>query len=249
MKLSGTMHVHNGVEFDYCFELGIWSMLGCCDEVIVVEAGSTDETPARLKAIAKQDSRLRIISAEWKPEPLDQKTNKDWLRDLMELARSHVSHPFYIHVQADEVLHEDDYGHIRRYAEEGKPRFLTRYNFWGDPQHIAPPGRVCGHWIVRMAPSNTPTPWGNEVIAPSGIGSSARLFHYGFLRRPTSFRKKAEIMSVLFHGGMDPVVIKADEQQDMNVFKEAWPASELREFTERHPKIALPWLRERGYKV
>lgn len=248
MKISGITFIHNGTEHDYCFEESIGSMLGVCDEVVALEASSTDDTLARLKAIADVDPRLKIYPAEWNPAPLNQEAGIDWTKELGEIARTMASHPYIVYLQGDEILHENDYAEIRRCASSMATYFSPRYNFWMDPRHLIPHGRVCGHWIARLAPRECPVLWGSESLdttdaKPSNVG----IYHYGFLRKPEAFRKKAEIMLPAFCGSMDQRVYEV-EKEGIKAFRQYWPAEEDLPFKGTHPAAAHQWLTERGYE-
>lgn len=245
MKISGITFIHNGVEFDYCFEEAIRSMLPVCDEVVVVEAESTDETREVLESI--DDPKIRIIEAPWKPAPLNSETNTDWTKDLGEIARLAAIHPYVVYVQGDEVLHEKDYGKIRDHANSMRPYFVHRYNFWMDTHRLIPHGKCCGHWVCRLAPRNTKVFYGSESLDPTHAhGTDIGLYHYGFLRKITPFRKKAEIMLPNFCGSMDPRIYQA-EKEGIQSFRQYWPAHEDIPFAGTHPAAAHQWLKERGY--
>ena len=245
--ISGITFIHNGVSHDYCFEESIRSMLGVCNEVICVEASSTDETRARLDALQQADPRLHIFSAPWSPAPLVQATQTDWTMDLGNLARSYARYPYIAYVQADEVLHEADYPLILAASKTRHPITLNRYNFWMDPWHLIPHRRVCGHWLCRLAPRSTPVVWGSELLEPTGsLPSTIGLYHYGFLRHGPHFRRKAEVMLQNFVGQVDPVIYEV-EKEGIQAMRRCWPASEDLPFTGTHPALAHQWLRERGY--
>lgn len=249
MKLSGTMHLHNGVEHDYCFEEAIYSMLQICQEVVVVQAGSTDETPHRLAEIAAQHPELKVIETEWKPSTLNQATDEDWLRDLMEIGREAITGNMHIHVQADEVLHEEDYPKILSAAHTKGSFYLDRLNFWVDPWHLVPPGRVCGNVVCRLAPKSHKASWGNEALECRGAKKiDARIFHYGFIRDGVAFRKKSEIMGQNFTGTIDPIIYEA-EKHGTQALRHAWPESELLNYNGSHPQVAKNWLGRHGFDV
>lgn len=247
MKISGITFIHNGVEFDYCFEASIRSMLGVCDEVVVVEAESTDNTRKVIESI--QDPKIRIVSAPWLPSPLNQEADVDWTRDLGEMARAAAKHPYIVYVQGDEVLHEMDYSKILECANTGLPYFVNRYNFWMDTSHLIPHGRCCGHWICRLGPRSTKVAWGSESLDPRGARpSSVGVYHYGFLREPVSFRKKAEIMLPTFCGSMDQRVYDV-EKNGIKAFRQFWPKEEDLPFIGTQPKAAREWLKKGGFEA
>lgn len=244
MKLGGTTFIHNGVEHDYCFEESIRSLLGVCDEVVVVEAASTDDTLKRIQAI--NDPKIKIVSAPWLQSPLIRETNTDWTKDLAELARSNLTAPMNLYLQGDEVLHEEDYPLIRTLAAQWKPRYFQRLNFWLDDSHLAPHGHVCGHRVCRLAPSDRRVIWGSESLEDSSAqDSDVRIFHYGFIRKGEGFRKKSEIMGKNFIGAIDPIIYNYEKEGPMalkNLFK-----GQLIPYTGSHPSIASDWLKEREY--
>lgn len=248
MNLSGITFIHNAVEYDYCVEECVLSMLGCCDEVIAVEAASTDETRARLEAIAATNPRLRIVSAEWKPGPLSQANNIDWTRDLGEIGRLAAKGNSVLYLNADEVMHEEDYDVIRRMADGSTGWMMPRYNFWMDPQHLVPHGRVCGHILCRLGPRHFPVAWGCEALEPRGVvrPSKVAVYHYGFLRKAVGFRKKSEIMGQNFVGTIDPIIYEV-EKEGIKAMRKCWSAEEDIPFNGTHPAVMKPWLVERGY--
>lgn len=244
MRISGITFIHNGVERDYCFEAAIRSMLPVCDEVVVVEAESTDGTRERIEAI--QDPKIRIISAPWKPAPLKQESNTDWTKDLGELARESSSHPYIVYVQGDEVLHEKDYNSIYDCASTNRPFFVERYNFWVNLQRLVPHGRVCGHRITRLAPRSAKVTWGSETLEHEGSSySGVGLYHYGFVRDTKSFLIKADVMLKNFLGETDPRLPIIGEK-GWSAFAKDWPDTEEIPFKGTHPAVAHQWLKEKG---
>ena len=57
-SISGYTTVRNCIEMEYPWENTIQSMLGFCDEVVVLDGGSTDGTWERLLELAKNDERI-----------------------------------------------------------------------------------------------------------------------------------------------------------------------------------------------
>lgn len=128
--LSGYATTFNCVKQEYPFEACIESMLGFCDEVVVVDAGSTDGTLERLAEIQKkhlQIAREGYESAEQKPS-LNFVSNlkvhvveRDWsdprsaLFDGMQKAeaRARCTSDFVWQMDVDEVVRAEDYAKVR----------------------------------------------------------------------------------------------------------------------------------------
>ena len=111
-KISGYTTILNAKSMDYPYVECIKSMLGFCDEVVVVDGGSKDGTVEGVKAIG--DPRIKLIIKEWKPE--DGVVAIDG--EQKQFARMQCSGDFLWQQDADEVVHEDDYQKIRQMVED-----------------------------------------------------------------------------------------------------------------------------------
>lgn len=241
--------MRNGLKFDYSFRESIEGMLGVCDEVVVVDAASDDGTRDVLSDWASREPKLKVFDAEWKPVV---GTNGIWLSELANFARSKCQHPYQCSTQADEVLHPDDYPLIRRQAARNRAALCQRLNFWGDPQHLAPHGHVCGHLCVRVGPTTLPFVGDAESLAPENITErpGIRIYHLGFLRRPEAFLAKSRDLQQAWHGpeGWDKRLQMVEKTPEKWVENCPFPAP-LIHYSGDYPANVVKWLRERGFSV
>lgn len=255
MKISGYTVVRNGILLDYCFEECIRSLLDVCDEVVVCDSESTDDTLFKLHSMAEVYGKLRIINYPW-PSPVN---DRDWIIKWMNHARRFLTHPMQLYLDADEVLCPWSHPLILRAAEKQHSLWFHRLNFWKDPQHIAPHGTVCGEQVVRFGPSNLwmtadePHPEGEPEIRkragwPPNADATARIFHYGFLRRPEAFFRKSRVVQGGLVGTYDSR-LERSEREGLDWVKECPFTKPLLDYAGDHPEVARRWLTERGYTV
>ena len=108
--LSGYSTTYNCVDQNYPFVESITSLLDVCDEVVVVDGGSTDGTWDVLTAMSEENSKLKIKQIE-----------RDWCHprhsvfDGMQkaAARDLCTGDFCWQQDVDEVIHQNDYQKIR----------------------------------------------------------------------------------------------------------------------------------------
>jgi glycosyltransferase involved in cell wall biosynthesis len=108
--LSGYSTTYNCVDQNYPFVESITSLLDVCDEVVVVDGGSSDGTWDVLTAMSNENSKLKIKQIE-----------RDWTHprhavfDGMQkaAARDLCTGDFCWQQDVDEVIHENDYQKIR----------------------------------------------------------------------------------------------------------------------------------------
>lgn len=112
--ISGYTTTRNCILQKYPFEQCIRSMLGFCDEVVVVDGGSVDGTWNVLEELAAEDSRvkIRLIERNWSDERF---AVFDGLQKAE--ARKLCTGDFCWQMDSDEIVHEDHYSKIREFVQ------------------------------------------------------------------------------------------------------------------------------------
>ena len=135
--VSGYTTTLNCIAQTYPFEECIKSMLGFCDEVCVVDGGSTDGTIQRLNELTQKHTNLKVKIV-----------NRDWnskhraLYDGMQKAeaRKMCTSDLLWQMDSDEVVHEDDFIKIKKLASVFPNTALIVslpvIEFWGSTDKI-----------------------------------------------------------------------------------------------------------------
>lgn len=185
--LTGITWAYNAISQDYCLGESVNSLKEFCDEVIVLDAGSTDGSDELVKSL--QDKKTRAIlcsNEEWKSQQgkwkLSYFTNK---------AIEQATSDFIYSQQADEVTHEACYDNIRRAIFNNYDGYLIkRLNLWGtcDTMLNVPHDRKpCSDVILRLAKKDARAYDDAESLACNGnvtdlFVSDIVMWHYGFVR-------------------------------------------------------------------
>ncbi|NBO36181.1 glycosyltransferase, partial [bacterium] len=136
-QLSGYSTTYNCVNQNYPFVESITSMLDFCDEVVVVDGGSTDGTIDVLQSIASDNSKLKIFINEknWNDERF-----AVYDGEQKAFARSKCIGDFCWQQDVDEVVNENDYEKIRFFMKNlHKSNQLVSFpvvEFWGSKGKI-----------------------------------------------------------------------------------------------------------------
>jgi ADP-heptose:LPS heptosyltransferase/glycosyltransferase involved in cell wall biosynthesis len=160
-KISGYTHILNPESAGFPYVESIRSMLGFCDEVVVVDGGSTDGSLQKIEEIG--DHRVKVMTREW-----------DWSEPGMDgmqkaYGRAMCSGEFLWQQDCDEIVHEDDYGKIRSLVKKF-PRdvdlvSLPVVELWGNEKNV----RTDRHsWKWRLSRNN--------FRITHGINKDARVF-------------------------------------------------------------------------
>lgn len=131
--ISGYTTVYNCIDGGYPWEKCIESMLGFCDEVVVVDGGSTDGTWDRLSRLAKEESRLVIEQniIDWEHPRFAY--HSDGMQKAY--ARSKCTSDFCWQMDSDEFVLPKDYEKVRdltkRFPKLSELVALPVVEFWG----------------------------------------------------------------------------------------------------------------------
>jgi glycosyltransferase involved in cell wall biosynthesis len=247
MKVSGFTFCRNAVRYDYPLVESIRSILPVVDEFIVNVGRSDDGTLDLVRSIG--DPKITIIESVWDDSL---RTGGLIYSQQTNLALARCTGDWALYLQADEVIHEDDlpkiveamHAHLGNRAVRG---LLFRYlHFMGDYWSVNPwfyhkavriirnNGEVesCGDAVgfhlkaTRQYLQSGPKEW----LAPSG----ARVFHYGWVKEPTTMLAKKREQVTVYHGDHPPA---AEARQISGEAFEFEEYAILKEFRGRHPAV------------
>lgn len=159
-KISGYTHVYNAETGNYPYIESIKSMLGFCDEVVVVDGGSTDGTVEKIQAIDSDKVKIHVREWDWNEPGMDGMQKA--------YGRAMCSGEFLWQQDTDEVVHEDDYNKIKklakRFPKDVDILHLPVIELWGESDNV----RTDRHsWKWRLSR--------NDFRITHGIQKDARM--------------------------------------------------------------------------
>ncbi len=209
MRVVGFTILRNGLLMDYPFREAILSALPLCARFIVSVGQSDDETYLVVQELARQHPTIEVRQSVWDLSKrqggsvLAVETNKvldnlpptDWV----------------LYLQADEVIHEDDYEAIGRamqenLADERVEGLVFDYvHFYGSYEWVGASRR----WYRREVRVIRPWPDIRAYRDAQGFRrggkklrvrpANARIFHYGWVRPPQQQAHKLRHLHRYWH--------------------------------------------------
>jgi glycosyltransferase involved in cell wall biosynthesis len=252
MKVSGFTIVRNGQKFDYPFIESIRSLLPLCDEVIVAVGNSDDDTLAMVQSI--HSPKIKIIETVWDD------TLREGGRVLAvetDKAKAAIAPDadWGIYLQADEVLHEQDYPVVRKAMEDNLADkrvdglLFDHLNFYATFDYLAD-SRRWSYKQIRVIRNDPAITSYRDAMSFKKNGKNllvkkinATVYHYGWVRTPDAMQKKLETFQKLWHD---------DDWIEKNVAKaEAFDYSQidsLAHFKGTHPEVMQERIRRMNWK-
>ncbi|MBL7767283.1 MAG: glycosyltransferase family 2 protein [Chitinophagaceae bacterium] len=200
MKVAGFTIIKNAVKYGYPLVESLSSLLPLCDQVFVLAGDSDDGTEDLIRSISSD--KIVILQSVWDKtltqngEILSVETNKA-------LAAIPPEYDWCIYLQADEVIHENDYPEIKagmlQYQQHALVQgLLFQYkHFWGSYDYICNSTRWYRKEIriikndkeifsFKDAQGFRYRP--NEKL--NVVELNACIYHYGWVRPPKKMQAK-----------------------------------------------------------
>ena len=208
IKLYGFGVLKNGVKFDFPFKESVLSMEPITEKVYFALGDSEDSTNA---FFSKMDF-CKVTHTTWDKSLKDGKvisveTNKALQFLKKDLSALELKNAWGIYLQADEVLHEDDYRILKKdlehCEENGYDAISLRYlHFWQTHHHLAVTKNWYPHEIRLIKLDSQIESWGDGQSFQSHhkiFYSEARIFHYGHVREQKAYAEKMRFQSSFHH--------------------------------------------------
>lgn len=211
--LGGTLFVYNGISNDYCVAEAVASLKALCDEVVLLDAGSTDGTDKLLMSFADDTTKVILLPhEEW-----EKQKGREKLSYFTNIAISYLTTDWNINLQADEVIHEKSFDAIRSAIEEPNCESFWnwRINLWGNSQHLLnvdDSRKPVGDFIIRLAKAKYKSIDDAQSIDAQPANhryiTDIRIYHMGFVRSKYVHTEKIRhmLVDVFLMGGNDPKV-------------------------------------------
>jgi glycosyltransferase involved in cell wall biosynthesis len=209
MKVIGFTFVRNAVRNDYPVLESLRSLLPLCEEIVVAVGNSDDGTLDLVRSL--ESPKIRILETVWDDtlrvggHVLAQETDKA-------LAAVPLDADWAIYLQADEVLHEQDYSAIRAGMTRWQTdpavdglllcyhHFYATYDYVADSPawyqreiRVVRPGR--GIYSYRDAQGFRKPH--NQKLRVKLV--EAQVYHYGSVKQPAARRYKNDTFGRLWH--------------------------------------------------
>jgi glycosyltransferase involved in cell wall biosynthesis len=246
VPVSGFTVIKNGILMGYPVVESIRSLLPIVDEFVVAVGQSDDDTRTLIAAIG--DPKIRIIDTIWDPTKtkgglmLSEKTNE---------ALALCKNDWCFYIQADEVVHEDDYEMIstaigKAQAESEIEGLLFKYlHFYGSYDSIA----TSRNWYrneVRVIRRSSGAQSHNDAQGfrvhgekPKVLKTPAQIYHYGWVKPPAKMGQKSKLLNRWWHGN------KRDHEFDNFEYDRQYG---LRPFVGTHPKVMQTLVASQNWK-
>ena len=220
MKVSAFTYVRNGLQYDYPFIESIQSILSIADEFIVVIGDSIDGTREAVEAL--DNAKIKIVDTKWDD---NLRTGGQIFAQQANIGLDNVSKDadWLFHIQADEVINENDLPIIKNAMEcyldqpEVEGLLFDFINFFGDYEHYAPSRRYHQKEIriIRNNPHfrsykdsqgfrsfNDPENiWQEKGTKLSVKKINAMVYHYSYVKDPKVQLKKHLVFGSRWHEG------------------------------------------------
>ncbi len=255
MKVSGFSFIKNALIYDFPIVEAITSILPLCDEFIVAVGESEDGTRDLIAGI--DPAKIRILDTRW-DESL--REGGRVLAEETDKAFRQVSgdSDWAFYIQGDEVIHEKYLDVIYQAMLDSKDDagidgLLLKYlHFYGSYDYVGASSRWYKNEIRVIRNDKSIYSYRDAQGFRKGNNEKLRvrpvdayMYHYGWVKEPETMQSKLENNSKYWH---DDQWIDDHIRVEGNSYAYESHISELKPFTEDHPKVMQKRIGARNWK-
>ena len=198
------------MKYDYSFKESLLSLAPLVQKIYLALDRGEDQTESEIQKLPF----VKIVPSTWdmtlkKGLVLSVETNK--ALNALKSDHGNDDEAWGIYLQADEVLHPDDYEILKRDIEEaarlGCDAISFRYlHFWQTHHHVAISKKWYPQEIRAIKLKTSIESWGDAQgfrLYHKIFNTEARIYHYGHVREQSSYNEKMRDMGRLYHETSD----------------------------------------------
>ena len=260
MKISGFTYVRNGLKLKYPFIESIKSLLEIVDEYVIVLGDSDDGSREAIQNL--NSAKIKIIDTVW---DMNLRKSGKIFAQQSDIGLDHVTGDWVIHLQADEVLHENEISSLKKYilkydSDDRVDGLLFPFlNFRGDYEHIHA-GRQIHRFEIRAFRKNpliraykdsqgfrTYTSLQAHRDGEKGeklkvVKINVSIYHYNYVRPPDVMKEKAKIFHS-FYNDDKWIAEKFDNMKEVDYNE----VDQLKIFKGSHPKVMEDIIKQKDW--
>ena len=189
------------MKYDYSFKESLLSLAPLVQKIYLALDRGEDQTESEIQKLPF----VKIVPSTWdmtlkKGLVLSVETNK--ALNALKADHGNDDEAWGIYLQADEVLHPDDYEILKRDIEEaarlGCDAISFRYlHFWQTHHHVAISKKWYPQEIRAIKLKTSIESWGDAQgfrLYHKIFNTEARIYHYGHVREQSSYNEKMRDM-------------------------------------------------------
>ncbi len=253
MTISGFTMVRNATRFYFPIKESIQSILPIVDEFVVALGRGYPGDKTEEDILSINSPKIKIIHRIWDENKFK---NGSIFREETNVALSYCKGDWCFYLQADEVIHEDDFKIIndacRRFLDKKEIEgMLFQYNhFWGDYDHCLRYHGICNKEI-RIIRNHTGIQSYNDANSfrknkqkLNVVELPARIFHYGWARPPETMQQKKQEQDALHHERN----YSENKLNDSSLRFDYGPLGTFPVFKETHPAVMRDMILKMNWK-
>lgn len=245
--------------YDYPFREAIRSILPLCDEFVVAVGDSTDGT--REAVLALDPQKMKVVDTVW---DMNLREGGKIFAMQANAALDHITGDWAFHIQADEVIHENDLPKIKAAIEQYDADkridgfILPFLHFWGSYGYIRNTRRVHAHEvrIFRNLPGvrsyrdsqgfrkyNSAAQYEQQQESGEKLRVKkidAPVYHYNGVRRADVMNKRTQVFTSFWQANTEA----AAPQEDFDYQR----VDRLQPFTGSHPAVMQERIQQQDWE-
>lgn len=261
MTISGFSYIRNGFTYQYPFLESIQSIIGICDEFVIAVGDSTDGTREAIEAL--NNPKIRIIDTVWDEQ---MRIGGKIFAQQANIALDACTGDWLFHIQADEMIHENDLPTIQRAIQQADPDpridgiLFDFLNFYGSYDYVN--GTRYQHFkeirifrrgrdVFSYRDSQGFRKYPNQQARAQNYKGDKLIvrevhvpvYHYSYVRPPKSMNQKSRYFAQFWHSD-DQLKQMFGDQQETNYYN----IEKIKRFTGTHPAIMRDWVENGNYE-